>query len=591
MADFITNIKAGSERDVYLSRETKAGLFKTKDGIYNYPVLTRTTGDSVKGSTESKESNELRHGRTKSAPQQGNSSSDGSLNFEYSPITFDDLMEGAFRNNWERWTSDTSSAINTEGSTYTAGYFGTKCTTAKTFGAKKLLNTDDSGSGDSLGLITVPSGCIVHELTAGTTDIKYMLQKKFGGAENEDIYQMFEHMAVDTFSIDANVGEIITGSFGLKGTTDPGIKTTAELKTLLGGASTSKFSDGTTTGNSYVENLPSTATTTQQFTAKKGALYVNGTQIKFSEEVTTELNNSLSTKYALFQANAISTTPLALDITGNLKMWLTYDGTEEIFNESVNNDDVEMLFWLESVTSSDCFYMFQVFNTKLTTHELTTQSKDELDITIPYSSFEEKAMRVFRIAVPKITNAALITSGTNVTGIELTPNIELETADISGLTVSAKIATVEQSISTKVVDSTISSNTYKRIVCTFTTPITMDAAKVLDVVTTLDGLTYNKSLAISDTTVPSPVTGATATPGNAQIVTAWTDSVSTDVDYVKVTVKTGTTTVSTTEIEPAIQTITSTGLTNGTLYSVILVAVDTSGNESTAVTVTATPTA
>lgn len=591
MADFITNIKTGAERDVYLSRETSAGLFKTKDGIYDYPVLTRTTGDTVKGTTESKESNELRHGRTKSAPQQGNSSSDGALNFEYSPITFDDLMEGAFRNTWKRWTSDTASAINTEGTAYATGYFGTKCTVAKTFGAKKLLNTDDSGTGDSLGLITVPSGCIVHELTAGTTAIKYMLQKKFGGAENEDIYQMFEHMAVDTFSIDANVGEIITGSFGLKGTTDPGIKTTAEVKTILGGATSDKFSDGTTTGNSYVENLPTTATSTQQFTAKKGALYVNGTQIRFSEGVTTELNNSLSTKYALFEANAISISPLSLDITGNLKIWVTHDGTEEIFNESVNNDNVEMLFWLESVTNSDCFYAFQIFNNKLTTHELTTQSKDELDITIPYSSFEEKAMRVFRIAIPKITNASLIISGTTVTGIELTPNIELTTADISGLAVSAEIATVEQTISTKVVDTTSSSNTYKRIVCTFTTPITMDEVKVLDVVTTFNSITYSKSLTINDATVPSPVTGATATPGDGQIVTTWTDSVSTDVDYVEVTVTTGSTTVSTTEIEPGVQTITSADLTNGTLYSIALVAVDTSGNESTTVTVTATPTA
>ena len=591
MTDFITDIKTGSERDVYLSRETNTGLFKTRDGIYDYPMLTRTTGDTVKGNTESKESNELRHGRVKSAPQQGNSSSDGALNFEYSPITFDDLMESAFRNNWKRWTSDTASTINMEGIAYATGYFGTKCTVAKTFGAKKLLNTDDSGTGDSLGLITVPSGCIVHELTVGTSDIKYMLQKKFGGAENEDIYQMFEHMAVDTFSIDANVGEIITGSFGLKGTTDPGMNTTAELKTLLGGSSSDKFSDGTTTGNSYVENLPSTSTTTQQFTAKKGSLYVNGTQIRFAEEVTTELNNSLSVKYALFQVNAISTSPLTLDITGNLKIWLIHNGTEEIFNESVNHDDVEMLFWLESVTNSDCFYMFQIFNNKLTTHELQTQSKDELDITIPYSSFEEKAMRVFRIAIPKITNASLIISGTTVTGIELTPNIEITTADISGLTVSAEIATVEQAISTKVVDTTISSNTYKRIVCTFTTPIDMDAAKILDVVTTFNSITYSKSLAINDTTVPSPVTGATATPGDAQIVTTWTDSVSTDVDYVKVTVTTGSTTVSTTEIEPGVQTITSTDLTNGTLYSIALIAVDTSGNESTTVTVTATPSA
>jgi hypothetical protein len=591
MADFITNIKSGADRDALLTRETAAGLFKTRDGVYDYPVLTRTTGDTVKGSTESKESNEFRHGRTKSAPQQGNSSSDGAINFEYSPITFDDMMESAFRNNWARWTSDTASAINTEETTYTAGYFGTKCTAAKTFGAKKLLNTDDSGAGDALGLITVPAGSIVHELTSGKVSIKYMLLKKFGGAENEDMYQMFKHMAVDTFSIDANVGEIITGSFGLKGTTDPGVKTTAEIKTLLGATATTQFADGTTTGNSFIENLPTTATTTQQFTAKKGALYVNGTQVRFSEEVTTELNNSLSTKYALFEENAISTTPLTLDITGNLKMWLTHDGTEDIFNMSVNNDDVEMLFWLQSVTNLDCFYVFQIFNTKLTTHELTASTKEELDLTIPYSSFEEKAMRVFRIALPKVTEIKMITSGTTVTGLEVTPNIELATTDLSALTIAASISGTSQPISTTVVDSVSTNTTYKRIICTFTTPITMDTAKVLDVATTMSGTTFNKSFAIADTTVPAPVAGAVATPGNASIVTTWTDPASADLDHIKVVVMTGTTTVSTTEIAKTVQTVTSTGLTNGTLYSVILTAVDTSDNESTAVTVTATPTA
>ncbi|UKI53203.1 MAG: phage tail tube protein [Treponema sp.] len=141
------NIKTGADSSAYFSREiTKSdkkpngeayseaelGLIKseqfTDSDYYNYPVLLRRTGDSLKGSTESIESNELRKGRTKSAPRKGNSSSEGSLDFEFSPETYDDVLEAALRSEWKPWKNDTNSDTNIDGDygVFQDGFFSMK---------------------------------------------------------------------------------------------------------------------------------------------------------------------------------------------------------------------------------------------------------------------------------------------------------------------------------------------------------------------------------------------------------------------------------------------------------------------------------
>ena len=70
------NLKTGADSDLIVSREvtesgTTLGKIKRKDKVFKFPYLARRTGDSLTGTTENIESNELKHGRTKSPPRKG----------------------------------------------------------------------------------------------------------------------------------------------------------------------------------------------------------------------------------------------------------------------------------------------------------------------------------------------------------------------------------------------------------------------------------------------------------------------------------------------------------------------------------------
>lgn len=505
MADPIFNLKTGADSDIFFARVvttkgTDLGKIKTKDGIYTYPMLTRSTGNSIKGTTESITSNELRKGRTKSAPRKGNSSTEGSLDVEVSPITYDDIYAAAFRNEWKAWTSDTNSAINLDGNAFSDGYFYTKCLSTPTgsFGARKLLDTDGTGTGDAKGLIAVPAGSVVHELTCGTKDIKYLFLKKFGGVDGEDLYQAFRNMAVNTISFNIAVNAIVTGSIGFMGSSDPEMLTADEIKTEFGGTAATQFLDGTTTGNTFITGLPEKSTSTDQFTAREGFLYVNGKQIQFANSLDMEVNNGLSKKFAIFVKSAIAVSPLSLDITGTLKTYLVEDGADTIFNSAVNDEDNEILFCIQDKeTSPEYMYVFQIFKNKFTDHDAAINGADTLDVSFPYQSFEEMAVRMFRIVLPKAVNVATTTSGETYTGIAITPNVEVGSTDITTASVTATLDGVAVTMGTASIDSTTTSATYKDILYTFSAAIAKKAtAQVLKIVVTWNGETLTKTFSI-----------------------------------------------------------------------------------------------
>ncbi len=106
------DLPAGSSSDFYLSREINDheddnnGRVLKKHGLWDYPFLTRRTGDGLAGTNEELTSSELRHGRTASKVKLGAASSSGNLDIEFSPETFDDQLEGVFRDKWIRWFQD-----------------------------------------------------------------------------------------------------------------------------------------------------------------------------------------------------------------------------------------------------------------------------------------------------------------------------------------------------------------------------------------------------------------------------------------------------------------------------------------------------
>ena len=442
------NLKTGADSDIIYTREVtdpKSANFsklKTRDGLYKFPLLSRSTGNSIAGTTETIESNELRKGRTKSAPRRGNSSTEGTHDLELSPTTFDDLLEAALRNNWKRWTSDTDSAINLDNTAFNDGFFLTRCVDPeekeynhdKNFGARRLINDGVAGHED--GMLKVPAGCIVHELTCGSVDIKYSLLKKFGGVDGEDLYQEFKHIAVNTLSLSVQIGAIVTGSFGMMGTNNPKLMTEDVARAYFGGEDTDRFEDGVTTGNSFIENLPVKSTDTDQFTSREGDLWINGKNITFATNLTLELNNGLEKKYAIFVKDAISTQPLSLDITGDLTTYLVAGFSDELYNSGIDDETNEIMFQFQNKEKEpDFIYLFQIFQSKIGDQNLSASGADTFDQSEPWNSFGERALRIFRVALPKVRDIEFVADATTWTDpgeLIITPNAAVLAADITG---------------------------------------------------------------------------------------------------------------------------------------------------------------
>lgn len=651
------NLKTGSNSDVLFTREVTEnnenfGKLKTKSGIYRFPYLTRSTGNSIKGTTDAIESNELRKGRSKSKKRLGNESSEGSLDIELSPTTFDDNIAAAMRNEWKRWVSDSkvfdigsdvpkSSAINLDDEACQDGFFITRCTGSETeynteekFGKRRLLNI---GGVTSDGLINVPAGVIVHELTCGEKDIKYSVLKKLGGNEGEDLYQEFKHMAVNTMSIDVQIGSIITGSFGFMGSNNPKRMDEETTRANFGGTSTARFEDGKTTGNSYIDNMPEKSTDTDQFTSREGDLWINGKNITFAESISMEINNGLEKKYAIFVKPSISTTPLQLDITGDLKTY-AIKGEEELFNSAIDNATNEIIFaFMDKEEDPEFIYVFQIFKSSFDSPDSSASGADVYEDSYSYSSFEERNVRIFRIALPKVREIQFSPNSANWSSagkILVIPNVEVTASDVMGITVSDTLKKSDGStVSSQTItvagkgawaDSTeyavgdVVTNNGKAYVCVeahtsatsldtdkFTPFITEDMSVVIpetaftdtegaefrEIEITLNDTTVTKSFKETEAVAPESVTALVVSAASKGFTATWTDSVSEDLDHVEVDVIKDGASVRSGVVDKGVQTYTASRLTNGTQYTVSVVAVDGNGNKSGAVTATVTPTA
>lgn len=598
------NLKTGADSEIIYTREVTDkksadfGKLKTRDGLYKFPLLSRSTGNSISGTTETIESNELRKGRTKSAPRRGNSSAEGTHDLELSPTTFDDLLEAALRNTWKRWSSDTNSAINLDNTAFNPGFFLTRCVDPeekeynhdKNFGSRRLL---DVGTPETAGgMLKVPAGCVVHELTCGTTDIKYSLLKKFGGVDGEDLYQEFKHIAVNTLSLSVQIGAIVTGSFGMMGNNNPKIMTEDIARANFGGEDTDRFVDGVTTGNSFIENLPVKSTDTDQFTSREGDLWINGKNITFATNLTLELNNGLEKKFAIFVKDAISTQPLTLDITGDLTTYLVAGESDELYNSGIDDETNEIIFQFQNKeVDPDFIYLFQIFQSKIGDQGLSSSGPDTFDQSEPWNSFGERALRIFRIALPKVRDIEFVpdtTTWTDPGELIITPNAAVLATDIDG-----KISVLdslkdengnvkaEQTITTATVDE----NGLIHIDEAAFSTVTDGVLREIEV--TLNGETKKMSFALTETDAPDPVTDVAITVKSKKATFTWTDSVSTDADHVLVDVQdnTGASVVSA-SVAQGEETYTATGLSVGKTYTVDFIAVDGNGNKSTKVTKT-----
>lgn len=601
------NLKTGADSDIIYIREvTDAksvdfGKLKTRDGLYKFPLLSRSTGNSISGTTETIESNELRKGRTKSAPRRGNSSAEGTHDLEFSPTTFDDLLEAALRNEWKRWESDTDSKINLDNTAFNSGFFMTRCVDPeekeynhdKNFGSRRLLNIGTPETAD--GMLKVPAGSIVHELTCGSKDIKYSLLKKFGGVDGEDLYQEFKHIAVNTLSLSVQIGAIVTGSFGMMGNNNPKLMTEDVARANFGGEDTDRFVDGAATGNSFIENLPVKSTDTDQFTSREGDLWINGKNITFATNLTLELNNGLEKKYAIFVKDAISTQPLSLDVTGDLTTYLVAGYSDELYNSGIDDETNEIIFQFQNKEKDpDFIYLFQIFETKIGDQNLSSSGADTFDQSEPWSSFGERALRIFRVALPKVREVEFIPSSaqgavwTDAGEILVTPNAAVIASDITGkISVLDSLKDENGNVLSEQVITTATVDDNGLIHVAESAFSTTSGGVLREVEVTLNGETKKMSFAWKEQDAPDPVSDVEITVKSKKATITWTDSASTDADHVLVDVQdnTGASVVSA-SIPQGEETYTASGLSVGATYTVDLIAVDVNGNKSTKVTKT-----
>lgn len=481
------NLKTGVDSDIIVAREDNNGKIVYRKKFFRGPYLLRRTGDSLTGTTESIESNELRHGRTRSAPRKGTSSSSGSLDIEFSPESFDDMLEATWRGEWRLWTSDTESPSNKDKSAFKDGYFNTKCSklNAGPSGKKLLRKWGELGTyrmkdgeyvnekgevvakekaylenTEGLYEVSDPSKFVIHELNPQTSKIQYSILKKFGGQDNEDMFQEYTHVAMNTFELTVAVNSIITGSFGTMGLNNPKILRSADAVDSKGnkfndadksiekelGGRLAERKDGTEidlkeegaaleAGREYLKEVPEKAVDTMQLTAREGSFYVNGKRVRFANNLTFNINNNLSSEYAIFESQAISTRAGMLDINGDLTTYLVHDndyaedGADELYNAAVDDETIELLFCLQDKLGDNqdnlptAMYIFQIFNCKHTDIGVNGNGEESMEVSLPWQSFNEQACRIFRCLLGRPVNARLETGATKE--IILIPNVDL----------------------------------------------------------------------------------------------------------------------------------------------------------------------
>lgn len=379
--DIQHTLKTGADEVLYLTPiDPSTGKLDSANVI-----KARMTGESIQGSVESLESNELKSGRTPSKKKLGNESSEGSLDFEFSPDTFDALLASALRGIW----ATGANSIKTQ---FVDGKY-------QTF-SKNGNDTDILG--DLLPGLD-PNDYDIKKLEVDTQSQEFDILRKLGGLSGEDMWQRYQKMGVNTFDIDVSTNSIVTGSFGFMGINSPKRVDDDAIKTAYGNNSGDVVAGKT--GEEFIESLDSAeSTNTDQFVSTCGNLWINGQNITHSENISISLNNNLERKNAIMVKKAIATTANRLDISGNYQSYVvkgdsTYEGSEPVYNAAVDNETVEIMFVLQDKeTDPKNMYLFQIRHAAFDAPSSNNNGTDTYEDSLGYTSFDENPLAIYKIS-------------------------------------------------------------------------------------------------------------------------------------------------------------------------------------------------
>jgi hypothetical protein len=250
----------------------------------------RLTSESVRTKIDGLTSKEIRSDRMIAALTQGNLDVAGSINFEFSHTSFDEILEAALFGDWEdisktaatiAFVSGTPATITdsgngfvtagfkvgnlikVSGSTSNDGYYTLAGVTAGTL----TLATGETLTDESAGAsVTITSS----ELKAGTTDKSFTLEKRF---TDIDQYMVFTGCMVNGMNLRITPGEIVTGGFDIFGK--------------------SHSASGTSLGT------PTDVASTTPFNSFNGTLYEGGSTIAIVTSLEIRLANNIAGRWAI----------------------------------------------------------------------------------------------------------------------------------------------------------------------------------------------------------------------------------------------------------------------------------------------------
>ena len=281
----------------------------------------RYTSESLKQTTDSASSDEIRSDRQRSDLIRTDVRAEGDVNLELSYNEYDEFFEAALQS--APWSSSDTAMATAEAVTFTSA----SKTIDKDGGAwdnlpkvGDLIKVSGSSTADGVyTVVTVPDATSVTVKEAftlnvgesgitvvkgeliknGTTEAFFELQKDYNGL-SPILYDYFKNMVVDTLNLTIEPGSILTGSFGFMGST----------------ASSEDILSTGTAGTVYpitnaVDNVP--------VVSEAQASITGVTQISLS------VSNNTRARSEIGRLGSAEPGSGTIDVTGTLQMYLASD--------------------------------------------------------------------------------------------------------------------------------------------------------------------------------------------------------------------------------------------------------------------------
>ena len=296
--------------------------YEFEDSFGNPPAvpdmkLLRNTGDSLDLTRNQIQSGELRDDRGIVDARQGNDRPQGNIDFELSFEAFDDFLAAALFGLWTVAYQLADLAVNVVASagTFTRGSGDWEADGVKV-GDRVIFSgfTNPGNNGtfvvtavagtvltcaDATGLADESAGSGVGATTdrevvqSGTTLRTLAIEKQFADIGQ---YELYTGMAINSMSLSITPEQIVTGQFGLIGST-----------AVLSGVSR--------------DDAPQAAPTNSPFDSFTGEINEGGSDIAVATQLSIQLQNGIEPKFALMQRGAHHLGSGRSNLTGSLQVY------------------------------------------------------------------------------------------------------------------------------------------------------------------------------------------------------------------------------------------------------------------------------